>query len=781
MRCNPLRWLWGLIPVVMLSWLALLGEHERIEADLGARAREALARAGLGQWAAASFKGRDGELMGSALEESEPAKAAEIMRGVWGVRIIDDKTSLVEKVDRFEWKAVRTTDRVRMTGFVPSPKAKSELLGMAKAAFPSIAVEDQLAVKRGAPPDWLGGVSFALRQLGELKTGEVALDGTALSVSGLASSPRTYRTVQTALKGSLPRGVTLKESRVRPPQVSPYTWAAKFDGKKMTLSGHVPSEAVRGDLINAVKSAAPNAVVDDDQLDYADGAPEAWQSVAVLVLRQLARLESGTASLSGVELTFNGQTGPEATADNVRQTLRGLPKSFRVADQIRFREPTIRPVVPYISIAALESDSLLLSGYVPSPAAKAAVLGHAKAQFPSLRVIDELQLGAGAPAGWLRCIEAGITALKRLGSGRARLTDRLLEVDGYGRSTDDIADTRSYVRGAVSNECDTDLRLDIDPEVKRRAEAEEARKRAEEAAAAAAKAKADAEARLRAEAEAKLRAEQDAKRVADAAAAAAKAKADEEARLRAEAEAKRKADADAAEAKRKADAEAAEAKRKADADAAAAAADAKRKADAAAADAKRKADADAAAAAADAKRKADAAAADAKRKADADAAAAATDAKRRADAAAAAAAADAKRKADADADAHRKTAGTEQERCQTLLRTAARAGVIRFGWASADLDSDSTATLNQLAQIAKECPNVTIDVEGHTDTDGAPDRNQRLSERRAQSVVDFLVKAGVPPARLKAVGYGQDRPIAPNDNNANKGRNRRIEFTVRTN
>ena len=107
--------------------------------------------------------------------------------------------------------------------------------------------------------------------------------------------------------------------------------------------------------------------------------------------------------------------------------------------------------------------------------------------------------------------------------------------------------------------------------------------------------------------------------------------------------------------------------------------------------------------------------------------------------------------------------------------------MIRFGWASADLDSDSTATLNQLAQIAKECPNVTIDVEGHTDTDGAPDRNQRLSERRAQSVVDFLVKAGVPPARLKAVGYGQDRPIAPNDNNANKGRNRRIEFTVRTN
>jgi len=72
-----------------------------------------------------------------------------------------------------------------------------------------------------------------------------------------------------------------------------------------------------------------------------------------------------------------------------------------------------------------------------------------------------------------------------------------------------------------------------------------------------------------------------------------------------------------------------------------------------------------------------------------------------------------------------------------------------------------------------------IEIEGHTDAEGADERNQPLSERRAQSVVDFLIKAGVPTERMKAVGYGSSRPVAPNDTSANRARNRRIEFTVK--
>ena len=69
---------------------------------------------------------------------------------------------------------------------------------------------------------------------------------------------------------------------------------------------------------------------------------------------------------------------------------------------------------------------------------------------------------------------------------------------------------------------------------------------------------------------------------------------------------------------------------------------------------------------------------------------------------------------------------------------------------------------------------------GHTDTDGENASNQALSERRAQAVVDYLVKAGLPASRFTAAGYGSTKPIATNDSDQGRtAQNRRIEFLVR--
>ncbi len=87
--------------------------------------------------------------------------------------------------------------------------------------------------------------------------------------------------------------------------------------------------------------------------------------------------------------------------------------------------------------------------------------------------------------------------------------------------------------------------------------------------------------------------------------------------------------------------------------------------------------------------------------------------------------------------------------------------------------------LGRLADAAKSCPTRTIEIGAHTDAEGTPERNQALSDRRAQAVVDFLIREGVAPTALKAVGYGQTRPIAPNDTPENRQKNRRVEFTVK--
>ena len=68
-------------------------------------------------------------------------------------------------------------------------------------------------------------------------------------------------------------------------------------------------------------------------------------------------------------------------------------------------------------------------------------------------------------------------------------------------------------------------------------------------------------------------------------------------------------------------------------------------------------------------------------------------------------------------------------------------------------------------------------IEGHTDNVGAAAYNKRLSERRAQAVKDYFIKAGIENYRMKAVGYGFSRPAASNDTEEGRAENRRVELT----
>ena len=106
-------------------------------------------------------------------------------------------------------------------------------------------------------------------------------------------------------------------------------------------------------------------------------------------------------------------------------------------------------------------------------------------------------------------------------------------------------------------------------------------------------------------------------------------------------------------------------------------------------------------------------------------------------------------------------------------------GRIRFEPGRASINPDSAGLLDRLIETAMRCPGVEIEIAGHTDTDGEDAYNQALSEKRAQAVADFLVKAGLPASRFRAVGYGSTQPIAGNDTDQGKEQNRRIEFLVR--
>jgi OOP family OmpA-OmpF porin len=117
--------------------------------------------------------------------------------------------------------------------------------------------------------------------------------------------------------------------------------------------------------------------------------------------------------------------------------------------------------------------------------------------------------------------------------------------------------------------------------------------------------------------------------------------------------------------------------------------------------------------------------------------------------------------------------------CQQLFSDLLSKGRIRFPSAQSTIEPDSAGLLDRLIETAMRCPTARIEIAGHTDADGEDGFNQALSEKRAQAVMDYLVKAGLPADRFTAVGYGSTQPIAANDTDEGKAQNRRIEFVVR--
>ncbi len=116
--------------------------------------------------------------------------------------------------------------------------------------------------------------------------------------------------------------------------------------------------------------------------------------------------------------------------------------------------------------------------------------------------------------------------------------------------------------------------------------------------------------------------------------------------------------------------------------------------------------------------------------------------------------------------------------CVGRFEILSRAGNIYFRPGSARLDDKSTALLDTLYDVVSRCPEMVIEVGGHTDSDGSEAVNQRLSEARATSVATYLSNRGIPAERMQSRGYGEAEPVVPNTSLENKSRNRRIEFKV---
>src|SRR5690554_2098309 len=121
--------------------------------------------------------------------------------------------------------------------------------------------------------------------------------------------------------------------------------------------------------------------------------------------------------------------------------------------------------------------------------------------------------------------------------------------------------------------------------------------------------------------------------------------------------------------------------------------------------------------------------------------------------------------------------GAEVERVGEGIKVTFDSGIL-FGFDSADLTAQAKENINNLANTLTKYEDTNILIEGHTDSRGDEQYNQKLSERRARAVSKALSDLGIRNIRMKEIGYGENQPVADNESDDGRRQNRRVEVAI---
>ncbi len=419
-----------IIPAVLTVLLGTAGatmlNKENIEADLSARASQALKEKGL-DWAKVNFNALDAKISGTAPTPEQKQQAAQIVKSVYGVRTIATNIDLLPSVSPYPFVAKIDNSKITLSGAAPDEATKKSLIAR------SLASSNDLRLFAGYPDKskWLGAVDFAFRQLRQFEVGEISLSDLTMSISGRAKSHQAYESLQAAISADLPDGVVLGDVEIIPPIASPYEWSAKFDGSVIEITGNSPSQKTSEEFL----SKAPEGVKIEPDILLSSGEPENFSQITGNIMQAFNHVEYGEASIKDKNAKFFGAPKSEEAVEKINSLL----ASHNI--DIKLEPPRI---ANYRFYADKQNGKISLSGYVPHE--------NEKARLGEIENFDvsELKLGWGAPDNFDKSLNFGLDALNLMSEGRFALEGEELALAGSAKNSEDFEKLTDLIAKGVS-------------------------------------------------------------------------------------------------------------------------------------------------------------------------------------------------------------------------------------------------------------------------------------------------------------------------------------------
>lgn len=202
------KWFWpGVTWTAALTALTLWFGAGLVETDIAERSAAALAPYA---WANFDIDGRDVTVKGMAPDPDAQQAAVAALRQVKGVRDVSDLTTVLPVAAPYVFRVLRNGDDLILSGSIPDNDTRDAIVGAAESAFTSGSVDDEMALARGASPEFLAGVLFILPIAVRLDDAEIVISDGAVTIRGKAPDEGVYRQVTAVLGASLPAGLRLE-------------------------------------------------------------------------------------------------------------------------------------------------------------------------------------------------------------------------------------------------------------------------------------------------------------------------------------------------------------------------------------------------------------------------------------------------------------------------------------------------------------------------------------------------------------------------------------------
>ena len=413
----------GALVAIVLTILSLVWHFGSLQADLAARARALLDRDGH-TWADVAVEGRDLALSGTSPSPEAREMALQSASRLFGSTDVVDRITVLPEATPFTWSLERSAGHLTMRGTIPGEAVHRQIASALTAAFASETLDDQSTLARGLPAAaFIQATQFAAAVLPHLDSGKVTLADRRLWIEGTARSASDH---VAALAVKAPDGFDVTRSSLVPAVAVPYVWRAAWVGNGLVLTGAVPSDATRAELVNHLKSIAPRISI-GDTAGLASGQPAGYADIARFGLNQLLKLDSGELIIADGVLHLSGRPGSLTAARDIAAALSTSLPGPATLGQIALIPPE---VLPYAWSARRSGTNVTIEGVVPSAEIRASLAADIASRFPGARLIDRSELASGAPDAFRDQALFALAHLGQLEIGSVFLGDGQMSLSG---------------------------------------------------------------------------------------------------------------------------------------------------------------------------------------------------------------------------------------------------------------------------------------------------------------------------------------------------------------